>query len=208
MLELGVLVSGNGTNLQAVLDAIAAGQLDARVRLVISNNAGAPALMRAQRAGVSTLVLSHRDFATREAYDDQLVAALTAAGAGLVLLAGFMRRLTPVFLRAFPARIVNIHPSLLPAFPGLRAQAQALAHGVKLSGCTVHFVDDGVDTGPIITQRAVPVLDDDSVESLTARILEQEHLALVEALGWLAAGRVELIAPTAESRGRARLRAG
>lgn len=208
MLELGVLVSGSGTNLQAVLDAIANRQLDARVRLVISNKAGAPALERARRAGVSTLVLSHRDFATREAYDDELVEALTSARVGLVLLAGFMRMLTPVFLRAFPARIVNIHPSLLPAFPGLRAQAQALAHGVKLSGCTVHFVDDGVDTGPIITQRAVPVLDDDSVESLTARILEQEHLARVEALGWLAAGRVELVAATAESRGRARLRAG
>lgn len=208
MLGLGVLVSGQGTNLQAVLDAIAGQQLDARVRLVISNQAGAPALGRAERAGVPTLVLSHRSFTSREAFDQKLVEALTEAGVGLVVLAGFMRMLTPVFLRAFPGRIVNVHPSLLPAFPGVRAQAQALAHGVKLTGCTVHFVDDGVDTGPIIAQRAVPVLDDDSVESLTARILEQEHLALVEALSLIASDRVELSAATGEVPARTRLRSG
>lgn len=190
MLELGVLVSGSGTNLQAILDAIRGGRLDARVRVVISNVASAPALERARVAEVPALALSHKDFASREEFDQKLVESLRAAGVELVVLAGFMRMLTPVFLRAFPGRIVNIHPSLLPAFPGVRAQAQALAHGVKVSGCTVHHVDEGVDTGRIIAQRAVPVLPDDDVESLTARILEQEHDVLVEVLARFAQGEL------------------
>lgn len=208
MLQLGVLVSGTGTNLQAILDAIEGGRLDARVRLVVSNKPDAPALARAERAGVPTRVLGHQGFASREQYDQKLVEALGEAGVELVVLAGFMRMLTPVFLRAFPGRVVNIHPSLLPAFPGVRAQAQALAHGVKVSGCTVHFVDDGVDTGAVIAQRAVPVLEGDTEESLTARILEQEHLLLVQALGLLAAGRVELVAAEPGARARTRLRDG
>lgn len=208
MLQLGVLVSGTGTNLQAILDAIEGGRLDARVRLVVSNKPDAPALARAERAGVPTRVLGHQGFASREQYDQKLVEALGEAGVELVVLAGFMRMLTPVFLRAFPGRVVNIHPSLLPAFPGVRAQAQALAHGVKVSGCTVHFVDEGVDTGAVIAQRAVPVLEGDTEESLTARILEQEHLLLVQALGLLAAGRVELVAAEPGARARTRLRDG
>ena len=187
MLELGVLVSGSGTNLQAILDAVAGGELDARVRIVVSNKPGVLALERAERAGVPSLVIRHQDFGTREDFDHELVSALQGAGARLVVLAGFMRVLTPGFLRAFPGRVVNIHPSLLPSFPGVRAQAQALAHGVKVTGCTVHFVDEGVDTGPIIAQRAVPVLDADTATTLTTRILEQEHSLLVEALRRLAA---------------------
>jgi phosphoribosylglycinamide formyltransferase-1 len=187
VLELGVLVSGSGTNLQAILDAVAGGELDARVRIVVSNKPGVLALERAERAGVPSLVIRHQDFGTREDFDHELVSALQGAGARLVVLAGFMRVLTPGFLRAFPGRVVNIHPSLLPSFPGVRAQAQALAHGVKVTGCTVHFVDEGVDTGPIIAQRAVPVLDADTATTLTTRILEQEHSLLVEALRRLAA---------------------
>ncbi|MCC6664950.1 MAG: phosphoribosylglycinamide formyltransferase [Polyangiaceae bacterium] len=186
VLDLGVLVSGSGTNLQAILDAVAEGRLDARVRVVVSNKPGVPALERAQRAGVPAVVVPHRDFTTREDFDRKLVEVLRAAGVKLVVLAGFMRVLTPVFLQAFAGRVINIHPSLLPAFPGVGAQAQALAHGVKVTGCTVHYVDAGVDTGPIIAQRALPVLDGDTVESLTARLLEQEHALMVEALNRIA----------------------
>jgi phosphoribosylglycinamide formyltransferase-1 len=204
-LALGVLCSGSGTNLQAILDAVASGRLDADVRLVISNKPEARALERARKAGVGTLALPHRDFATREAFDAALVAALREAGAAWVVLAGFMRVLTPVFLGAFKQRIVNIHPALLPAFPGVHAQAQALAYGVKVSGCTVHFVDEGVDTGPVILQRAVPVLDDDTLDSLTQRILVEEHRAMVEALDAIAKGRVEIV-PPGDAAGRARVR--
>jgi phosphoribosylglycinamide formyltransferase-1 len=186
VLDLGVLVSGSGTNLQAILDAVAEGRLDARVHVVVSNKPGVPALDRAQRAGVPAVVVPHRDFSSREEFDRKLVEVLRAAGVKLVVLAGFMRVLTPVFLQAFAGRVINIHPSLLPAFPGVGAQGQALAHGVKVTGCTVHYVDAGVDTGPIIAQRAVPVLDGDTVESLTARLLEQEHALMVEALNRIA----------------------
>ncbi|MCC6903100.1 MAG: phosphoribosylglycinamide formyltransferase [Polyangiaceae bacterium] len=188
VLELGVLVSGSGSNLQAILDAVAEGRLDAHVRVVVSNKANVLALERAARAGVPTVVVPHREFSTREAFDQKLVDVLTRAGVEHVVLAGFMRVLTPVFLRAFAGKVINIHPSLLPAFPGVRAQAQALEHGVKVTGCTVHFVDEGVDTGPIIAQRAVPVLDGDTVETLTQRILEQEHVLMVEALSRVSAG--------------------
>jgi len=187
-LDLGVLVSGRGSNLGAILDAIADQQLEARVRLVISNRADAPALARAERAQVATRVISHRDFPTREAFDQALVDVLGAAGAEWVVLAGFMRVLTPVFLRAFPGRVINIHPALLPAFPGTHAQRQALDYGVKVTGCTVHLVDEGVDTGPIIGQRVVPILDDDDEERLAARILEREHQLLTEVLADLARG--------------------
>lgn len=189
-LDLGVLVSGNGTNLQAILDAIAAGRLDARVRLVLSNKPQVGALERAARAGVLSRVVSHRDYPERQAFDAELVRALNEAGVQWVVLAGFMRVLTPVFLEAFKGRIINIHPSLLPAFPGLNAQRQALEYGVKVTGCTVHFVDAGVDTGPIIAQRAVPVLDADDEASLSQRIHAAEHELLVSVLIDIAAGRV------------------
>jgi phosphoribosylglycinamide formyltransferase-1 len=188
--DLGVLVSGNGTNLQAILDAIAGGRLDARVRLVISNKPGVGALERAARAGVPSRVIAHRDHPSREAFDRELVAALNEAGVQWIVLAGFMRVLTPVFLDAFKGRIVNIHPALLPSFPGVNAQRQALEHGVKVSGCTVHFVDAGVDTGRIIAQRAVPVLDTDDEPSLSERIHAAEHELLVSVLVDIAAGKV------------------
>lgn len=189
-LRLGVLVSGSGTNLQSILDACAQGRLDADLRLVVSNRPEAYALERAAQAGVQTLVLDHRKFPSREAFDTELVSALRSAGVEWVALAGFMRLLTPVFLDAFPRRIINIHPSLLPAFPGVDSQRQAFDYGVKVTGCTVHFVDGGVDTGPIIAQRAVPVLADDDAASLRARILEQEHALFVEVLQALSEDRI------------------
>lgn len=205
-LNLGVLVSGSGTNLQSILDAIAEGRLDARVRVVISNKAGVLALERAQQAKVPTRVLVHRDFPDRESFDAALVEALREAEVDLVVLAGFMRLLTPRFLDAFPGRVVNIHPSLLPAFPGVDAQKQAFDYGVRVTGCTVHFVDKGTDTGPIIAQAAVPVLEGDDEESLKRRILEQEHRLFVEVLGWFAEGKVELIRGGGEARPRVHVR--
>lgn len=189
-LNLGVLVSGAGTNLQSILDAIAAGTLDARVKLVISNRPGVEALERARQAGVEAVTISHKEFVDREAFDHALVRALRKAGVNWVALAGFMRVLTPEFLAAFPGRIVNIHPSLLPAFPGMDAQRQAFDYGVKLTGCTVHFVDHGVDSGRIIAQRAVPVEEGDDLASLSARIHGAEHALFVEVLRDIAAGRV------------------
>lgn len=192
-LDLGVLISGRGSNLLSILHAIGAGRLDARVRLVISNRPDAGGLVHAKAREVPTRVIPHRDFASREAYDEALVAALREAGVGLVVLAGFMRLVTPVLLGAFPERVINIHPSLLPAFPGVRSQAQALAYGVKVTGCTVHFVDAGTDTGPILAQTAVPVLDDDTEETLSGRILAAEHALLPRALSWIAQDRVTLV---------------
>ena len=197
-MRAAVLVSGGGTNLQALLDA--RDDLGAELRVVVSNRADAFALERARRAGVEAMCLSHKDFATREDFDRALRDALLARGVELVVLAGFMRVLTAVFLDAFPDRVINVHPALLPAFPGVDAQAQALAHGVKVTGCTVHLVDAGVDTGPILAQAAVPVRDDDTVETLRARILVEEHRLLPAAVRDVAAGRV-----TREGR-RARVR--
>lgn len=202
-LDLGVLISGRGSNLQAILDAIAAGRLDARVRLVLSNRPGVEGLARAERAGVPTLVLPHQGFTDRDSFDAAAVAALREAGATWVVLAGFMRLLTTTFLDAFPHRVVNIHPSLLPSFPGVDAQQQALDHGVRVTGCTVHLVDAGTDTGPILAQAAVPVLEGDDHDALAARILVQEHALLVRALSWIAEERLQ-IAPSAAPGGRAR----
>ena len=203
--KLGILVSGSGTNLQAVLDAVGGGTLDAEVGVVISNQSGVKAIERAQSAGVPVEVISHRDFADRAAFDGALVSALRAAGVTHVVLAGFMRVLTPVLLDAFPWRVVNIHPALLPAFPGVHAQRQALAYGVKVAGCTVHFVDAGTDTGPIIAQAAVPVLDTDTEELLVARILKEEHRLLVASLAAIATGEVEVIRGDGEARARVRI---
>jgi phosphoribosylglycinamide formyltransferase-1 len=199
-MRLGVLASGSGTNLQALLDGCAARRLDAEVALVLSNVPGAGALARAAAAGVAHACLPSKGLTDRAAYDAALVERLAGAGVELVCLAGYMRLVTPTFLRAFgptPAtrgcpRVVNVHPALLPAFPGLHAQAQALAAGVRLAGCTVHFVDEGTDTGPIIAQAAVPVLDGDDEARLAARILVEEHRLYPEAVGWLAAGRLSL----------------
>ena len=184
-----VLVSGGGTNLQSLLDAERSGALGpATIVGVISNRPGVRALERAAAAGVPARVLDHRGFADRAAFDAALQAEVRSLGGDLVVLAGFMRLLTADFLAGLEDRVINIHPSLLPAFPGVRAPAQALQYGVKVSGCTVHFVDAGLDTGAIIAQAAVPVLDDDTEETLQARILAEEHRLLPAAVASLAAG--------------------
>jgi phosphoribosylglycinamide formyltransferase 1 len=201
-LRLGVLVSGSGTNLQAILDAVAGGALDAEVRVVIANRSECKALERAHAAGVPARVISHREVADRALFDARLVAALRDADVSLVVLAGFMRLVTPVLLEAFPWRVINIHPGLLPAFPGVHSQRQALDYGVKVAGCTVHFVDPGTDTGPVIAQAAVPVLDADTEESLSARILVEEHRLLVAVLGAIADGKIEVVPGTADKRAR------
>ncbi len=189
-MRVAVLVSGSGTNLQALLDAQRAKTLGAKVAVVISNKPGVGALDRAAQAGVPTVVISHKDYGSREAFDTALAAAVRAWSADLVVLAGFMRLLTPTFLNEFPGRVINIHPSLLPAFPGVDAQAQAWHYGVKVAGCTVHFVDAGTDTGPIIAQSSVAVHDDDTVDTLRARILAEEHQLLPRVVSLFAQGRV------------------
>jgi phosphoribosylglycinamide formyltransferase-1 len=205
MIRIGVLVSGSGTNLQAVLDAVADRRLDARVEVVLSNVATAGALERAKAAGVETVVLDHKAYADRRAFDAAVVEVLRARGVEVVVLAGFMRLLSEVLLDAFPMRVVNVHPSLLPAFPGVHAQKQAFDYGVRITGCTVHFVDAGTDTGPIIAQAAVPVEDGDDEESLRLRILAREHELLPRVLQWLAEGRVT-VQPAAGGRARVHVR--
>jgi phosphoribosylglycinamide formyltransferase-1 len=189
-LVLGVLVSGSGTNLQAILDAIAESRLQAKVGVVVSNVATAKALDRAKAAKVPAIVVDHKAFPSRQAFDGAIVEVLRANGVNCVVLAGFMRIITTTVLEAFPDRVVNVHPALLPAFPGVRAQKQALEYGVSVSGCTVHFVDSGTDTGPIVAQAAVPVLESDDEAALTARILQKEHELLPLVLQWIVEGRV------------------
>lgn len=186
--RLGVLISGRGSNLQAIIDAIADGRVDATIALVISNVPDAAGLERARAAGIETAVMPHRQWPSRDAYDRALADALAARGVSLVCLAGFMRLLGPGFLAAFPGGVINIHPSLLPAFPGVDAQRQAVEHGVKITGATVHFVTPELDAGPIVLQSAVPVLPADTAESLAARILVEEHKLYPEAIGLLLAG--------------------
>ncbi len=195
MITLGVLASGSGTNLQAVLDAIAAGKLDARVAVVVSNVEGSGALERARSAAVPVVVVDHKKHAERRSFDAAVVDVLRAHGVEWVVLAGFMRLLTEVLLDAFPMRVVNIHPALLPAFPGVHAQRQALDYGARVTGCTVHLVDRGTDTGPIVAQAAVPVLDGDDEETLRLRILRREHELLPRALQWIAEGRLVVEPP-------------
>ncbi len=192
LLRIGVLASGGGTNLQAIIDRCADGSLAAEIAVVITNNPDAGALARAGKAGVPTLCINHRNFSKREEFDSAVVKALQEAGVELVVLAGFMRIITQTFIEAFPERIINIHPALLPAFPGLHVQQQALDYGARFSGCTVHLVDGGVDTGPIIIQAVVPVLTDDDAETLAARILEQEHRIYPRAIQLIAEGRVHV----------------
>jgi phosphoribosylglycinamide formyltransferase 1 len=191
-MKLGILISGRGSNLQAIIDAIARGELVASIAVVISNRAGAAGLARAEQAGIPTLVMPHKAYADRAAYDRALAAELKARGIELVCLAGFMRLLGPAFLDEFPNAVLNIHPSLLPAFPGLDAQRQAFEHGVKVAGATVHFVTADLDAGPIVCQEAVPVLDGDTAESLAARILEVEHRIYPLAVGQLIGGHWRL----------------
>jgi phosphoribosylglycinamide formyltransferase 1 len=192
---IGVLISGRGSNLQALIDAVRDGRLHARIALVISNKADAGGLRRAEAAGIETLVLDHRAFRSRDDHDAALAHALHDRGVTLVCLAGFMRLIGAPLLTAFPNRILNVHPSLLPAFPGIDAQAQALAHGVRISGATVHLVTGELDGGPIVMQAAVPVLDDDTAGTLSARILDEEHRIYPDAVqmildgGWRIDGR-------------------
>jgi phosphoribosylglycinamide formyltransferase-1 len=186
--SLGVLISGRGSNLQALIEAVRAGSLDARIAVVISNTPSAAGLDRARAAGIDTLVIEHRGFATRDDFDRAVASALLERGIHLVCLAGFMRLIGAPLLNAFPNAILNIHPSLLPAFPGVDAQAQAVAHGVKVSGVTVHLVTGELDGGPIVRQTAVPVRDDDTADSLGARILVEEHRIYPEAVGAVLAG--------------------
>lgn len=191
-LRIGALASGGGTNLQAIIDRCQDATLDAEIALVLSNNPGAGALARAGSAGIPAVAIDHRQFENREDYDHAVVAALREAGVELVVLAGFMRLISDVFLEAFPGRIMNIHPALLPAFPGLHVQRKALEYGARFAGCTVHFVDGGVDTGPIIIQAVVPVLDDDDEETLSARILQQEHRIYPRAIQLFAENRLRV----------------
>ena len=191
-LSLGVLASGSGSNLQAILDATEQGRLDARVAVVVSDNPEAYALERARRHGVPAVVVPFGESATREEHDRRVLRALREHGVDTVALAGYMRLVSRVLLAAFPDRVLNIHPALLPAFPGLHVHEKVLAHGVKFSGCTVHFVDEGMDTGPIIIQAVVPVRDDDTPETLAARILREEHRIYPQALQYLAEGRLRI----------------
>jgi phosphoribosylglycinamide formyltransferase-1 len=193
--RLAVLISGRGSNLQSIIESVSSGALDATVAIVISSRATAPGLLRARDAGIETICLSPHDYGTRDEYDRAIVEVLRDRDVGLVCLAGFMRLVGTPLLEAFPDRVLNIHPSLLPAFPGLDAQNQALAHGVRVSGATVHLVTPDLDAGPIIAQAAVSVLDDDTVDTLSARILVEEHRLYPQAIrlvldgGWHVDGR-------------------
>jgi phosphoribosylglycinamide formyltransferase-1 len=189
--KLGILLSGRGSNFEAIADSIKSGCLQAEISIVISNRPDAPGLESAKRRRLEALLIPSKG-RVREEHDAEVMAALKAAQADWICLAGYMRLLSPEFIRAFPNRIVNIHPSLLPAFPGMDAQKQALEYGVKVTGCTVHFVDEHLDHGPIILQKTVPVLQSDDEHSLSARILEQEHKAYSEALALLVSGEVEI----------------
>ncbi len=192
-LALGVLASGRGSNLQAILDAIEAGRCPARVAVVVSDRAGARALDRARAAGVKAVHLDPHVYPARAAFDRTVLAVLAEHAVELVCLAGYMRLLSPAFVAACRGRILNVHPALLPAFPGLHAQRQALEYGVKVAGATVHLVDEGVDTGAIVLQAAVPVLEGDTEETLAARILAEEHRLYPEAIRLYAEGRLEIV---------------
>jgi len=189
-LNIGILVSGSGSNLQSIINKIEEGTLDADISIVISNTTDAYALERARRHNIKSIVVDHRQFKTREEFEQELIDLLRSHSVELVIMAGFMRILSSLFLHAFPHKVMNIHPALLPSFQGLHGQTQAFDYGVKFSGCTVHFADDGVDTGPIIAQAVVPVFDDDTADTLQQRILKEEHRLFPQAIQFYAEGRV------------------
>ena len=191
-LPIGVLISGSGTNLQSIINAIEAKKLDAKIEIVLSNRADAYGLVRARNHNLSVEVLDHKNFPSREAFDEAVVDILRTRGVELVVLAGFMRLLSPVFVKAYSNRIMNIHPALLPAFPGLHVQKKAIEHGVRFAGCTVHFVNEECDEGPIIIQAVVPVFPDDTEASLSARILRQEHQIYPRAIQLYSEGRLRV----------------
>ena len=192
-LRIGALASGGGTNLQAIIDRCRDNSIQAEIVLVISNNPDAGALDRARQAGIPALCIDHRQYSIREDFDQEVVKALQDAGADTIVLAGFMRIVTETMLNAFPQRVINIHPALLPAFPGLHVQRKALEYGARFAGCTVHFVDAGVDTGPIIAQAVVPVMDNDTEQTLSARILVEEHRIYPHAIQLLAEDRLKVV---------------
>ena len=191
-LGIGILVSGSGSNLQSIIDNIERGTLTAEIKVVISNNPEAYALERCRRHHIPAVVIRHQEFRKREDFDRQMISVLQFHGVELVVMAGFMRLLTPLFLNAFSMKIMNIHPALLPAFPGTHVQQKAVDYGVKFSGCTVHFADEGVDTGPVIIQAVVPVLDADTADTLAARILKEEHRIYPQAIQLYAEGRIQV----------------
>ena len=192
MVNLGVLVSGSGSNLQAIIDNIEAGRVDAKIKVVVSNIPDVYSLERAKKHNIPSVIIRHKEFKNREEFDQRLVEILKAHEVELIVLAGFTRIITPVLLRAFSMRVINIHPALLPAFPGTHVWQAEVNSGVKFAGCTVHFVDEGTDTGPIIIQAVVPVYDDDTADSLNARILKQELKIYSQAIQLYAEGRLEI----------------
>lgn len=190
MINIGVLASGRGTNLQAIIEAVKEGKIEGQISIVISDNQDAFALKRAERHNIETRYINFREFKDREEYDREIIKTLKERKVDLVVLAGYMRILSPYFIRTYKNKIINIHPALLPSFPGLHAHKQAVEHGVKVSGCTVHFVDEGVDSGPIILQKAVEVSDDDTEESLAEKILKEEHRIYPRAIQLFSEGRL------------------
>jgi len=190
MINIGVLASGRGTNLQAIIEAIEDGKIEGEIKIVMSDHPDACALKRAQQYLIDTRYINFKEFKNREDYDKEIIKTLKEKKIDLVVLAGYMRILSPYFIRAYQNKIMNIHPALLPSFPGLHAQKQAIEHGVKISGCTVHFVDEGIDSGPIILQKAVEVSEDDTEESLTEKILKEEHQIYPQAIQLFSEGRL------------------
>jgi len=190
MLTLSVLASGRGSNFQAIIDSIASGYLKARIVALITDNPKAYAIERAKKHGIETLIIEPKEFSNKDSYYSHIASVLKSKGVGLVVLAGFMRVVGRALIKEFPNKIINIHPALLPSFPGLHGQKQAVDYGAKISGCTVHFVDEGVDTGPIIIQAAVPVYDDDTEDSLSERILRQEHRIFPLAIKLFSEGKI------------------
>lgn len=191
-LNIAILASGSGTNAQAMIDKAAQGVLDVNIALIVCNRPGAGVVSRAEKAGIPCLVLDHTSFPDRASFDVRMVEALREAGTELVVLAGYMRLLTPVFLEAFAGRVINIHPALLPSFPGVHGGADAVNYGVKVSGCTVHFVEEKVDSGPVLIQAVVPVNAGESEDDLMSRIHVMEHRIYPQAIQWLAQGRIDV----------------
>lgn len=193
IVDIGVLVSGSGSNFQSIIDQIEKGNLDASIKVVISNNPDAYALERAKKHNIPAVVIDHNNFQDRDEFDQKMIDILNSYSVELVIMAGFMRILTPLFIKAFPMRIMNIHPALLPSFQGIHAQERAFDYGVKFSGCSVHLADEGVDTGPIIIQSVVPVYIDDTAETLQQRILKEEHRIFPQAIQFYAEDKLEII---------------
>jgi phosphoribosylglycinamide formyltransferase-1 len=193
IVDIGVLVSGSGSNFQSIIDQIEKGNLDASIKVAISNNPDAYALERAKKHNIPAVVIDHNNFHDRDEFDQKMIDVLNSYSVQLVIMAGFMRILTPLFIKAFPMRIMNIHPAILPSFQGIHAQERAFDYGVKFSGCSVHFADEGVDTGPIIIQSVVPVYTDDTAETLQQRILKEEHRIFPQAIQFYAEDKLEII---------------